>query len=170
MKYALILTALAAVFCFPAHAATPSNTYCSSDSGVTWLPCNPTGGGGGGSAVTIQPSASSAVGIIPVVSTSLESGHVLKASPGNLYTVSTIVTTVSGYLLLFDATTVPADGAVAPKFCFPIISSGTNGGIGVSYLPGPPLNFSTGIAASFSSTGCFTKTASATAYFSAQVQ
>ncbi len=39
-----------AALCTPptAHAATPSNTYCSTDSGVTWLPCNasalPTGG------------------------------------------------------------------------------------------------------------------------------
>lgn len=57
MKRLLTWAALVAAFFFltpaaPAQAASPSNTYCSSDSGVTWLPCAGSGGGGGGTSVT----------------------------------------------------------------------------------------------------------------------
>ena len=70
-----------------------------------------------------------------------------------------ITTTAAGYLMIFNATSAPADGAVTPVFCF--YTSGAPGS--VSYA----LNtyFSTGITLVYSSTGCFTKTASATAMF-----
>ena len=43
------------------------------------------------------PSSSSAVGITPVVSASLESNHVLKASPGNLYGVYATTGATAGW-------------------------------------------------------------------------
>lgn len=113
------------------------------------------------------PNGTSA-GIVPVVSTSAESSHVIKGAPGSLYGGHATVTTVSGYLMIFDATSAPVDGAVAPKACLPITSNGTNGGIAINYTT--PAQYLTGVTVVFSSTGCFTKTASATAYFSFQVQ
>lgn len=111
------------------------------------------------------PSASSAVAVTPVVSTAAEANHVLKAGAGNLYGLSVTTGATAGYILLFNATSAPADGAVAPLFCYSIPAS-TSAGIAYNV----PAAFSTGITASFSSTGCFTKTASATAFFSGSVK
>lgn len=72
---------------------------------------------------------------------------------------------VAGNLLILDATSVPADGAVTPKYCYPWPATS---GSSVSWPNG--ARFQTGIVAVFSSAAsCFTKTASATAFFSAQV-
>jgi hypothetical protein len=70
--------------------------------------------------------------------------------------------------MVFDATTAPADGAVTPKVCRYIKSDGTGGATSLAWAN--PLTFATGISTAFSSTGCFTKTASATAFFGGQVQ
>lgn len=104
-------------------------------------------------------------GSIPAVaSTAVEASHVLKASAGSLYGMSITTSTVAGYVLLIDATTAPADGAVTPAKCYQIPSGST---IGILF---EPLAFTTGIVTVFSTTGCFTKTASATAYFSGEVK
>lgn len=105
-------------------------------------------------------------GIAPITSTAAESSHILKASSANLYSV--IVTpTVSGYLMVFNAVSAPSDGAVTPAFCIPV-SANTSGG--VSSKGGIPATLGTGAVVVFSITGCFTKTASATAIFQAMVQ
>lgn len=124
---------------------------------------------GSTNAVVQIPSAVAAVAIAPTVSGALQSGNVLLSAAGNLYTLSVTITTVSGYLMVFDATSAPGDGAVTPKVCQPVNSNGTNGAVSMTW-GNIPLRFATGITAVFSSTGCFTKTASATAVFSAQVQ
>jgi hypothetical protein len=103
----------------------------------------------------------------PVVSTAAESGRVLKAAKGCI--ISGYVTTgaVAGYMMIFNSTTVPADGAVAPINCIYVPA---NTSIGLNWAPQPPEWYSLGIAIAFSTTGCFTKTASATAFFHALVQ
>jgi hypothetical protein len=104
----------------------------------------------------------------PVVSTATEATRVLKASAGNLLSLTTTIGATSGWVMVFDATSAPADGTVTPKFCRYIKSDGTAGATSLAWSS--PLTFATGISVAFSSTGCFTKTASATAYFSGQVQ
>lgn len=146
-------------------AASPANTYCSTDSGVTWLPCG-SGGGGGGSAVTPTPSSAASAGMAPVVSTAAESNHVLKAGAGNFYSATITNGATPGYVMLFDAVSAPADGAVTPVECFAMPATSSTLGVTFFY----PDVFATGITIVYSSTGCFTKTASATAYFSAQVK
>jgi len=69
--------------------------------------------------------------------------------------------------MVFDATSAPADGAVTPKECAVAPANATTF---IDYGGGPPESFATGITAVFSSTGCFTKTASATAFFHGTVQ
>jgi hypothetical protein len=66
------------------------------------------------------PSASSAVAITPGASSDLEAGHVLKASTGNLYSLYMLSTTIDGYLMTFNATSIPPDGAVDPIECLPV--------------------------------------------------
>jgi hypothetical protein len=104
--------------------------------------------------------------VTPIVSSALESGHVLKAAAGSLLGLTVTTSSAAGYMLLFNATSVPGDGAVTPTSCYSVPAGST---VGV-YFGSAPLNLSTGISVAFSTTGCFTKTASATAFFSGEVQ
>lgn len=116
--------------------------------------------------VTQAPSASAGLGITPVASTTTESSHVIKSSPGNLYSAY-VVSTVAGYLMLLNAIAAPANGTVAPLECIPVQAGVAQG---VSFSPGPPEVFSTGIVAVFSTTGCTTLTLSPTAWFKGSAQ
>jgi hypothetical protein len=103
-----------------------------------------------------------------VVSGAAETNHVLKATPGYLVTLAVDITTVNGWVMLFDATVAPADGAVTPRWCETITGNGTLGSVKINFPT--PLRFpASGIVAVYSSTGCFTKTGSNAAFF-AQVQ
>ena len=104
--------------------------------------------------------------ITPVASTALESGHVLKASAGTLYSLVATTTTAAGYLMVFNSTTVPADGAVTPLYAI-VVDVGNSVNL-TAQLAG--MYFPTGVSVAFSTTGPFTKTASATAMFSWQVR
>lgn len=101
-----------------------------------------------------------------VNSQAAESSHILKASSGVLNGFSATSAGTAGYVLIFDSATVPADGAVIPKMCYILPATQSTGASWLTY-PAPFIN---GIVVAFSSTGCFTKTSSATAFFSAQIQ
>jgi hypothetical protein len=104
--------------------------------------------------------------IVSVQSATTEGSHVLKASAGLLNGFSATSGATAGYVLLIDSATVPADGAVTPKFCYALPAGQTTGASWISY----PAPFNNGIVIVFSTTGCFTKTASATSFFAAQIQ
>lgn len=98
----------------------------------------------------------------PQASTAVESGHVWKASAALVYGIRAVAGASAGFVMVFDSASVPADGAVTPKLCFNLPATTTlshNFSTGPLYLP-------TGFSMAFSTTGCFTKTASSTAYFS----
>jgi hypothetical protein len=105
-------------------------------------------------------------GITPVVSATAESSHLIKAAPGNLYSLYVTTGASAGYVMTFNANTAPADGAVSPVEC---VVAPANSTISISFA-GPPDIYSLGMVAVFSSTGCFTKTASPTAFFKARAQ
>lgn len=110
------------------------------------------------------PTATAGLGIANVVSTALETGHVIKNAAGNLYGFTVTTTTAAGYVQIFNATSVPAAGSVTPIDAFYVGAFGS-----VSRTYNPPLVCSTGISIAFSaSTTPFTKTDSATALISAQ--
>lgn len=112
--------------------------------------------------VVIAPVSASAAGIAAVVSTALETGHIIKASAGNLYGLTVTSTSAAGMVLIFNSTTVPAAGAVTPIDFFQLPAAST---LIVGY--DPPLYCSTGISVAFSTaTTPFTKTDSATAAIS----
>jgi hypothetical protein len=119
------------------------------------------------SSIALQPTSSSSLAIAPVVSAAAEGTHVFKASAGNLYSAYVTTGGTAGFLLIFNTTTAPADGAVTPIHC---VQAPANTTVGVSFSGMPPESFSTGISAAFSTTGCFTKTVSATAFFHGSVQ
>lgn len=113
----------------------------------------------------LTPTASANNAVVGTASAAAESGRVLKASAGNVYSVSITTGGSAGYLMLFNATTVPADGAVTPVMCRVVAANST-----LTVSSGViPQRYTTGISAAFSTTGCFTKTASATAYIEGYV-
>lgn len=106
--------------------------------------------------------------VLRVASTGAEKNHVLKSSPGYLITLTVNITTVNGWVMLFDATSAPSDGSVTPLWCTAFNGNGTLGSQTLNFPT--PLRFpSAGIVAVFSSTGCFSQTGSNAAFF-AQVQ
>jgi hypothetical protein len=108
------------------------------------------------------PSSTAALGIVPVVSSALETGHVIKNAAGNLYGLNVTTTTAAGFVQIFNSTTVPAAGAVTPIKAYAIPAAST---LVVGF--DPPMQCSTGISVAFSSAATpFTKTDSATAFIS----
>lgn len=107
--------------------------------------------------VAIAPNTAAALAIVPVVSASGENNHVLKASAGNLYSVyATNLTATAGFLVVLNATTSPADGAITPLACVPLAA---NGVASINFNPGPVSRYGTGITAVLTSANtCFTKT------------
>ena len=109
-------------------------------------------------------------GISPKVSVSAESSRVLKASPGNLYSVyASNFSSTAGWLVVLNATTAPADGAILPLDCVYLPPSAT---AWLNYNPGPPKPYSAGIVAVLTSAStCFTKTTGTiTGFISGSVQ
>jgi hypothetical protein len=109
-----------------------------------------------------QPSPSALYGLVPVASTAAETGHIVKASPGNLYSLEVTTGASAGFVMIHNSTTVPAAGAVTPKKCYAVAANTTT-----AWAWTKGIYFGTGVSVSFSTTGCFTQTDSATAYISA---
>lgn len=102
-------------------------------------------------------------GLVPVRTTSAAASLVLWSGPGVLHAVNASAGATPGYLMLFDDTSEPADGTVEPVKCWFIDADESLD----KFFP-VPLRFMTGIVAVFSSTGPYTKTASATAFLSGE--
>jgi hypothetical protein len=111
-----------------------------------------------------MPVQVSVTALASVTSSVLERARVLKASPGNLYGFQANASQ-SGWVMLFDLTSEPADGAVAPRKVWQINTSQT-ATLEVRFQP--PLAMSAGATLVFSTTGPVTKTAAASAYFSGE--
>jgi hypothetical protein len=101
--------------------------------------------------------------VAAVSSTAVESSHVICAAGCSFYGGQVTTGGTAGYAMLINATTAPSNGAVTPALCQQIAANST-----VNLAPAAPVSFSTGLVALFSSTGCFTLTLSATAFFSLQ--
>lgn len=112
-------------------------------------------------AVIVSPTGGAGSGITPVASAAASGGEVIKATPGNLYGVNVASGASAGFVMLIDAVAVPADGAVAPKKCWHVAANAT-----IDHKWVVPIRFNAGIVVVFSTTGCYSKTASATAFIS----
>lgn len=107
-------------------------------------------------------SSVAAVGATNLATSAAAGALVVKASAGNLYGLNVTSGATAGYIMVFNAIAAPADGTVTPAKCIPLAA---NAGIDLNYRA-TPTYFGTGITVVFSSTGCFTKTSSATAFIS----
>jgi hypothetical protein len=123
----------------------------------------------GGTQNTTPVATATDPGTTIVKSAALESNHVLKSSAGNLYSVYVTTGATAGWLLTYNGTAAPTAGgaAIAPVDC---ILAPANSTVGISMGGDPPDPYATGIVAIFSSSGCLTNTASATAYFKGRVK
>lgn len=106
--------------------------------------------------------AQTPVSVAPTSSPTVSGGWVAASTRTDAYRLAASSSSTAGYFMVFDATTVPADGAVVPKFCRAVAA-----GASVSLVFVNPAAFRNGIVMVFSTTGCYTKTISATAFFEA---
>jgi hypothetical protein len=99
---------------------------------------------------------------------SLASSVVAKSSAGTLYSFSVVADSTlnasAWYVLIFDATSFPANGAVTPAKCYYVPQGQST--LGGTFAAGGSA-FTTGIVVGVSTTGCFTLTSSAHAFISA---
>lgn len=119
---------------------------------------------------TPAPSSDSGAATTAVPTTALAANQVLKASAGNLYgfqvTPDSTLSAAAFWVMVYDATSAPADGAVTPKKCYGFPAGTTT----AAFSWPTPISFSSGIVVGVSTTGCFTKTASTHAFFSGDVK
>ncbi len=112
------------------------------------------------------PNGAAGGAIAPTASAAAANNLVLKASAGNLFTVTaTNLTATPGFLTVLNLTAAPADGAIVPLACVPLLASST---ATITYQV--PARFSTGITAVVTSAvTCYTKTTGVvTAFISGQ--
>jgi hypothetical protein len=147
----------------PAGAATSAlQSTVQSAPGTPASTANTIQGNASAVPVPVAQAASATVGIstqsctVACASTIISGAHALYSISGSA--------TVTGYILVYDATSCAANGTVTPKkaFAYPV----ANYPIGISWGAIPMIN-ATGIAVCFSSTGPYTATASTTAFLSA---
>jgi hypothetical protein len=114
--------------------------------------------------VTISASSSAAT---PVSSSALAANQIISASSANLlsFNVSadSTLSAAAWWVMVYNAASAPADGAVSPAKCYAMPSGATS----ISESFSAPIKFSTGIVIGVSTTGCFTKTSSSHAFISA---
>lgn len=91
----------------------------------------------------------------PIATTAAAASLVLKSTPGSFYGANCTSTSAAGFLMLFDAASKPADGAVTPKKCWAVPAAGS---IEAGYIV--PVRMTVGITLAFSTTGPFTLTTS----------
>lgn len=113
------------------------------------------------SSVNQTPNAVATTAPTSVQTATVAGSLVAKTAAGNCYGFNAVSGAAAGYLMLFDSTTVPADGVVTPKKAYVMAA---NSSLGLHW--DVPRRFGSGITAVFSTTGPFIKTISATAFIS----
>lgn len=150
-------------------AARPLMVYQAAWNSSTWNPVRTIVGavsaGTGNLAVSTAPHSAAAGALAAGASPSVEGSRVACAAACNSYGFSVTSGGSAGYLMAFNATSAPADGAVTPIMCRVIAANATLE-VGHGEMP---MRWSTGLTLVFSTTGCFTKTISATAFFDYRV-
>lgn len=115
--------------------------------------------------VTVTPAA-----LTPATSSALAANQIVKASAGSLYSfevsADSTLSAAAWWIMIYNATSAPVDGAVTPLKCYAMPLGVTNYAAAFPV----PVAFSTGITIGVSTTGCFTKTASTHAFISGDAQ
>lgn len=118
-----------------------------------------------GAAETIQGDQSAAAEGSHVFCDATGAAPTRKA-PCQLRSLYVTTGAVAGYLMTFNAVSAPADGAVTPRECV-VVPANTTAALDFGETSN---GYTTGATAVFSTTGCFSKTVSATAFFRGRFQ
>ena len=110
--------------------------------------------------VTVTPAH-----VTPQASAAAETSQVVPGGVTSLHGASITTGAVSGYFMILNAASDPGNGAVAPVKC---VAVGADQTVGITADPDTMWDFPKGIVLVFSTSGCFTETQSATAFFSWQ--
>lgn len=128
--------------------------------------------GTGTFAVQCTSGCSTTGPITPVVAGSGASSAVLLGVPGSFYG-ATVTPTVSGYIMMFNAVAAPSNGGTtagtASGNLQECIAAPANATTSIGYATGPAA-YTVGVTLVFSSTGCATLTASASAFINGRAQ
>jgi hypothetical protein len=127
-------------------------------SGTFWQTTQPVSG-----TVTTAP----ATGVTQAKTAAAASSLVAKGSAGSVVSISGSAIAGS-YIMLFNATAAPSNGAVTPDKCWgPMAAAGP---FNFSWGIGPVFTASTGITVVSSSTGCFTQTLTNASFIAVEYQ
>ena len=96
--------------------------------------------------------------------TANQSSRVLRATAGDVDFINVSTGAVAGWVLLRDATSEAADGAVTPVLAWQVPANST-----LDRGFDPPLKMANGCTLTFSTTGPTTQTKSATAFFGGRI-
>ncbi len=105
--------------------------------------------------------------VTPQASTAAETSHVVNAAGVGAFIHGASITTgaTAGFFMILNAAADPGNGTIAPTKCVQVAANQT---AGISADPDTAWDFPKGVVLLFSTTGCFTETQSATAFFSWQ--
>lgn len=111
--------------------------------------------------------------VTPQASAAVETSHVVSGGPWCsgvspacfIHGASITTGATAGFFLVLNAAADPGNGAVTPTKCVQVAANTT---VGISADPDTAWDFPAGVVLVFSTTGCFTETQSATAFFSWQ--
>ena len=103
--------------------------------------------------------------VTPNASAALETSHVVPNGALILHGASITTSTIAGFFMVLNAPADPGNGPVRPAKCVAVAATSS---ATLTADPNTAWSFPAGITLIFSTTGCFTETQSATAYFSWQ--
>lgn len=119
--------------------------------------------GGTYSILPVSPATTN--GNTTVASAVVTAGQQLKTGVTLLFGLNVTSGASAGYVLVTNTGSVPADGAVTPIRCY-ALAANTSG----EWQYSNPIYANLGISVSFSTTGCFTRSGSATAQIAGEVR
>lgn len=118
----------------------------------------------GTAAVERAPSTNAAAAIAPNATAAAASNVVLKSSGANVHSINAVTGASAGVVFLFNATSIPANGAVTPVKAWIVAANSS-----LDKAFNPPLRLGTGATLAFGTgTDPFSLTASATAFLSGE--
>lgn len=152
-------TAKVVASCGSASYTAGTTNYQTVD--TTGAQCGNSSGGGG--ATTSNGTTSTTTSTSALAANLIVTATASKRLANFQVSADSTLSAAAWWVMIYNATTAPADGAITPVACIAVPIATTS--MSADFGPNSPT-FSTGIVIGVSTTGCFTKTASTHAFIS----